>query len=204
MSGRLLIAALCGCLSWATTAAADDPQRLEADKVKEVIGPLIEAFAKLADLPLKLELDSKRATGLSAGKVVALVVPDARLTADLLKKLDREVVPLGVLFVHKVTPIVAEQAVAAGEHRTVEVTIRGKEVSVTVLPLAAARVAGRLVLLVYTGGKTPALVTELVEAEENSDWPLDVQARAVGNSRGALVVNVLGRHRAAFPVTGQE
>ena len=48
-------------------------------------------------------LDGKRATGLSARKVVVLVVPDARLTADLLKKLDKEVLPLGALFVHKAT-----------------------------------------------------------------------------------------------------
>lgn len=185
------------------TLAGDAPERIGADKAKKIVAPLLEATAKL-ELPLKLTLDGERGTGLKAGKAVLFIIPDSKLTVESLKKLDKEPLPLGVLFAYKVTPITAEQAIAADQHRTVEITVGTDNATVTVLPLAAARIAGRLVLLVYTKDKIPAIVAELVEADEKSDWPLDLDGRQVGNNRAALVVNVLGRYRAAIQVAGQE
>jgi hypothetical protein len=66
--------------------------------------------------------------------------------------------------------------------------------------LAAAKVADRMVLLIYTTGKTPALVTTLVEVDNAKDLPLDLEAKKAGDNEAMVVLTVLGRYRAAFNV----
>lgn len=200
MIPRLQTAVLLFCLLGTLSAAAEDVQRLDPDKAKQIAKPLVEATAKL-ELPFKLTLDGERGTGLQARKVVVLVVPDAKLSADALDKLDKEVLPVGVLYTTKDISLVAtELTVPAEQVRTVEISVGNNTASITVLPLAVARVAGRLVLLVYTKDKKPTVVTELTESENKSDWPLDLDAHPVGNNRAALLLNVLGRYRAALQV----
>jgi hypothetical protein len=202
MTRRLLLVALCVC--WAPLVKAQEPERFDTETAQKLGKELAAVTAKLTDLPVKLALDDKQATGMKSKEAGLLLVPDSKLTADALKKIDREVVPVGAIYFRKITPVVADEPVAADNHRTVEATINGKAATVTVVPLAAARVAGRLVLLAYTKGKTPALVTDLAEIEEKIDLPLDVTPRRGGDRRATLLINVLGKYRAAVPVAAQE
>lgn len=202
MLGRLLLVALCLCA--ASFAKADDIERFDSEMAQKIGKALTEATNKITDLPVKLALNEKQATGFKAKNVGLLIVPDSKLTADALKKIDKEVLPVGVLYLRKMTPVVADEPVPADKQREIEVTVGTNSAVVTVMPLAATRVAGRLVLLGYAKGKTPALVTDLVEIDEKIDLPVEVTARKAGDNRGMLVVNALGKYRATILMAPQE
>lgn len=198
-------AALLACLVCvAPCAIAQDPQRIDGDKAKEVAKALADAIAKL-ELPVKTSLDGKSGTGLHAEKAAVFVLPDAKLTAEALKKHDKGVLPLGVLFMtDSVTLVSADKPVPAKDHLTTQVTVKDNTVTLNVLTLAAANVADRLVLLVYGKDKKPIVVAELNEAEEKTDHVVDVEARKAGDKRATLTVNVLGKYRACVQMAAKE
>lgn len=204
MIARCLTLALFGTFLTPTLSLAQEAKRFEPDEAKKIAQILTEASSKLDNPPLKITADLDKSMGLAADNRGALVVPDSSLKLDALKKLDKEIVPLGMLYVHRVTPIVADQAVPADQHRTVEVTIKDKNAKVTVLHLGAAKVADRLVLLVYASGKAPVLVTTLVATTDAKDHPLDLEARKSGDNQATMLLTVLGNYRAAFNVAGQD
>lgn len=191
-------------LFWAGHAHAQDVQRLEPEKVKKYATKLTEAAGKLTDLPFKLTADLDKATALAKDKHAALVVPDAKLSLEAIKKIDTQTLPIGVLYAHKLTPVSVEVAIPLDKHRTVEIEEGDVKATISVMPLAIAKVAGRLVLLAYTSEKTPTLVAPLIEQDDAKDFPLDLEALPAGNNRAVILVHVLGKYRAAIPVTAQE
>jgi len=204
MIRHVLTAALLGCLLACLPARAEDPKRIEGDHAKEAAKALTDAIAKL-ELPVKASPDGKSGTGLHAGKVAVFVTPDSKLTADALAKHEKGVLPLGVLFVtDSLTVVSADKPVAAKDHLTAEVTVKDQTAKLNVLTLAAARVADRLVLLVYAKGKKPVVVAELNESEEKTDHVIDFEARKVADRRAALVVNVLGKYKASLQLEVKE
>jgi hypothetical protein len=204
MIRHALTAALLGFVLACLPARAEEQKRIEDDKAKDAAKALVDAIAKL-ELPVKPSLDGKSGTGLHAGKAAAFVVPDTKLTADALKKHEKGVLPLGVLFTtDAITVVSGDKPVATTEHLTAEVTAKNETVKVNVHVLAAARVADRLVLLVYAKDKKPIVVAELNEADEKSDHVLDVNARKQEEKRAALVLNVLGTHKAVIRLAAKE
>ena len=184
-------------------AAAQDIQRIEDEKAGKFAALFAQASGSLTDLPVRVEADLKHARGVMAKGRGALVVPDRRLSVETLKAVDKAILPVGVLYLRLVTPVVAGQTVAPDQHRVIEVNDGNNTVAVAVLPLAAARLADRLVLLVYTGAKSPPIVTSLVETDAQSDWPLEIEARPAAEDRADLILTFLGRYRASIQVAGQ-
>ena len=184
--------------------SAQEPKKLEGEEAKKIATRLTEASAKLENTPFKVTPDIEKAGGLAAKKHVALLLPDTGLKLDTLKKIDREIVPLGLLYTHKMTLVVADQSLPEDQQRTVEIEVKNEKAKIAVMHLAAAKVAGRLVLLVYTNGKTPAMVTTLAETEDAKDLPLDVEGKKAASNQATLLVTVLGKYRAAISVAGQE
>ncbi|HLQ47244.1 MAG TPA: hypothetical protein VK137_21040 [Planctomycetaceae bacterium] len=185
-------------------AAAEDAKRIESDKVAKIAATLVAATSGLSDLPVKVTADTQRAMGVTGQDRGGVLVPDSRLTAEALKKVDKDVLPIGLLFLHRITLSVAEQATPADQHRQITVTVEDETVNVFVLPLAVTRVADRLVLLVYTNRKEPAVVTTLVDFNESKDLPLEMEARPAQDQRATLLFSILGRYRAAADVVAQD
>jgi hypothetical protein len=197
-------AALLGALLACLPARGEEPQRIDGDKAKEVAKVLVDAIAKL-ELPVKPSVDGKSGTGMHKDKVGVFVIPDTKLTADALKKHEKGVLPVGILFMtDAVTPVSGDKPVPAKDHLTTEVTIGDNTVTVNVVALAAARVADRLVLLAYAKDKKPVVVAELNEVEDKTDHVLDVEARKQEEKRAALVINVLGKYKAALRLAAKE
>jgi hypothetical protein len=199
---------LAGCLLNSSSLCAGD-----GDQPKRVEGEKAETFAKLFDaaltksakaVPVKVVPDFKRALGLGARDRVGFVVPDAKLSADSLRKIDRQIVPVGVLYLHRVTIVPGDDPVSADQHRTIEVTHDGKTVTVSVLHLAATKVAGRLVILIYTNSDTPLVVSSLTDAKEASDFPIDLDVRPAVNDRATLVLKIAGAYRTFLTLAAQD
>jgi hypothetical protein len=179
-----------------TAAEGDRPQRIAGNKAETAAKRLDEALRKTAKPgPLKVTPDLKKAVGLAARDRGGLVIPDAKLSAETLKKIDREIVPIGVLYALGVT-VVGDEPVPAEQHQLVEVTQDGRTMTAAVLHLAATRVAGRLALLVYAKDSRPLLITTLHDANEASEYPIDLEARGAGDDRATLTLKILGAYRA--------
>jgi hypothetical protein len=204
MIRHVLTAALLGVVLACLPARAAEPQRIDDEKAKEAAKILVDSIAKL-ELPVKPSVDGTSGTGLYAGKVGVFVVPDTKLTADALKKHEKGVLPVGILFMtDAVTLVSADKPVAAKDHLRAEVTINNDTLKVNVIALAAARVADRLVLMAYAKDKKPVVVAELNETEDKTDHVLDVEARKQEEKRAALNINVLGKYKAALRLAAKE
>lgn len=199
-------AALFGIVFAGTAVRAQEPERLDAEKAKKFGGIIAGAIAKIEDLPVKLKLDGEQAMGMTAKDKGAMLIPAAGLTIEAIKKVDKEVVPVGALVLHKVGPAVNGEAISADQFRTVEISIADdKTATITVVPLAAARVAGRLVLLVYGKDKAPLIVGTLSEAQHANSSPLELEVRK-GDRDGTalLLIGALGQFRSSVTVVAQE
>jgi len=208
MMRHVVAVLLAGCLFNSSLVRAGD-----GDKAKRVEGEEAEKFAKLFDAaltksakaaPVKVSPDFKRALGLGARDRVGFVVPDAKLSAESLQKIDRQIVPVGVLYLHRVTIVPGDDPLSADQHRGIEVTRDGKTVTVNVLHLAATKVAGRLVILIYTNSDTPLIVSSLVDAKEASDFPIDLEVRPVRDDRATLVLKIAGAYRTSLTIAAQD
>ena len=98
-------------------AAAEDAKRIESDKAAKIAATLVAATSELSGLPVKVTADPQRAMGVTGHDRGGVLVPDTRLTAEALKKVDKDVLPIGLLFLHRITLSVAEQATPADQHR---------------------------------------------------------------------------------------
>lgn len=199
-SGCIVTAALV-----ASGARAQNAEKIEPEKAREYGKALVAELKKQNDLPFALDADTEKAIGIHADKRGALVVPDKRASAAAIQKADKTVVPLGTLFLYRITPISAETPIAPGSHRSVEVTMEdGNKATIHVLHLGAMQVAGRPVLVAYTSGKTPTIVAELVESSDGRGEPIDVDGAQVGGNRAALTLAIAGRYRASLHMTSQD
>lgn len=201
---RWFAVALLGSLLLPALAVAEDAKRIEGEEAQKIAKLLTEASGKLRDLPLKVTPDVEKSVGLRGGDRGAILVPATGLKPEALKAADKEVVPLGMMYARGVTLVVAGQSLAATEHRTVEVTVKEQATKISVMQLGVTKVAGRMVLLVYAGGKEPALVTTLVETTDTKDLPLELEAQKAGDGQANLLLTVLGRYRAAIVVAQQD
>lgn len=182
---------------------AEEPTRLDEAKAQMVAKLCAEAESKAKKpAPLKISPEVKFATGLDLKKRAALIVPTANLAVATLVKADKEVVPVGVLYMLRVTPVVIDEPLGADRLRTFEIKPDdGKpEVTVAAIQLAVTKVAGRLVLLAYTDGKEPVLVTTLAESQAGNEVPLDLEAASAGEGRGVLIVRMFGKYRGAITI----
>jgi len=193
--------ALCG---WTRLGLAQDATPLDSDKALMIARRCTEAVAKLRDLPLKVTPDVEKCRGVEAHDRAGLVIPDVKLSSDTLRKLDREIVPVGMLYLHRVTPIVVEQAVSADQQRKVEIAADDQKAVVSAWQLGVTRVADRNVLVVYGSAKAPLLVTTLIETTDTGDAPLALNVQAAGDNRGVLLLTIAREYRAAIPVAGQD
>jgi hypothetical protein len=185
-------------------AVAADVERLTPEEAVKVGSPIVSGLNNLADLPLKIDPDLDKLTGLKAHDRGAIVLPTRGLTADVIAKADKEVVPVGYVVLRGITPIVASQQIARDEHRMLSLTVGDKSAEVAVIQLGVAKVAGRPVLVGYTKTGTPAFVTTLVDSGIAGDYPLDLEATSAGEGRATVTLTLGGKYRASLDVAAQD
>jgi hypothetical protein len=181
--------------------AAQDPERVDADLAKKIGALVAQDAAKLKELPLAVAPDPDKSMGLKAGERAGLLMPDRKLSIDLLKNADKEIVPIGQLFLHGVTLMVGDKALPAEKLRMFDTE---QKKSISLQQLGVVRVGGRLALVVYAGEKAPAVVTTLVDVDDPKDLPLEMDVRRSGESHGVAVLTVLGKYRAMFGIAPLE
>ncbi len=147
---------LCSLVATATFARAQE--KVSLDNAQKGARLLTETAGKISDAPFKLEGDLDRPDALKAGAVRILVIPDQKLTAELLAKIGKTVTPLGQLWMLAVAPAKDGKVVANDKMRVVSVTRDDKESKILLLFLGIEKSEkGEMELAIYGKDKEPLL-----------------------------------------------
>ena len=192
----LLLLALVRSASAQEIAPADVAHKA-AVKLQAALGPL-------ADAPLSIDADAEKPSLLKAGDSAGiLIVPDKKLRAASLPGTGSEIVPLGQLWMRKLTLVSDAAPVAASKLRSVTVSDDGKETAVVLFLVGVGRNAGgQPELVVFSKDKEPVLRAPIESINgEKHDTPVTLSGRKSGESAGLLTLDILGRYRAELTVT---
>ena len=159
---------------------------------------------QLAGTPIPTQVDLDHPVALRDGEFGGMVLPQAKLTAESLAKAGDKVVPIGQLWLLKLTPMRDGEAIASEDLRLATVKLRDDEIT---LPQCALGVqknkSGGLELLVFGKGKEPILKTPLKAIDAKQDAPIDLDAERDSESAD-ITVRILGKYEAKVKVTALE
>lgn len=158
----------------------------------------------LQSTPITTDVDLKQPVALRDGDYGAMILPEAKLTADAIAEAGEQIVPVGQLWLHKLTPMRGGSGIPAYQLRLVKIV--GEEESGEAVQCALGvknNGADGLELLVFGKEKSPLLKVPLKKTERTQQLPIALQAEREDES-GRLTLNLLGRYEASFRVTELE
>lgn len=166
---------------------------------------LVSADLKtLQNTPIATDVDLKQPVALRDGDYGALVLPEAKLTVDTIGKAGEKIVPVGQLWLHKLTPMREGMGVPGYQLRMVNIVGENESGEAAQCALGVKRNdGGGLELLVFGKDKSPLVKVPLKKTERSQQLPIAVQAERRDDS-GRLTLNFLGRYEASFDVTELE
>jgi hypothetical protein len=145
------------------------------------------------------------AAGIEGDKRAALIIPDANFSQESIAGLrDGEIVAVGMLMTHRLSPLVVERAIPAARQLQIDLAEGEQRAKISVWLVGLTKVAGQPALLLYGNAPSPLIVTTLVESEKSKDGLLAIDVERSGDQRAAFFLKIAGTHRAAIHVTGQD
>lgn len=162
----------------------------------------VSADAKqLNGTPLATEVDAEQPVVITDDPYGGMVLPQKNLKAETVAQAGETAVPIGQLWLRKLTPMKEGEPVAQDSLRLVTVRAQGQEVTAPQCALGVRRNAGgKLELLVYGKGKEPVLTVALKPLDAKQATPLDLEAERDGDA-GKLTLKILGKYQATMSVT---
>jgi hypothetical protein len=164
------------------------------------------AFSAALDLkqmlgtPIPTDPDVKRPAVVKDGEYGGMILPETKLSAAVLEKSGKEVVPVGQLWLHKLAPLVDGQVTSQSKLLIARVQLPEGEASGPVLTLALQKKAdGTAELLVYGKDKEP-LFRVPAKSISGQDNGLEFAAER-RNDSGSLTLKIAGKYEASFAVT---
>jgi hypothetical protein len=196
------IAALC-LLLFAGAVLAQE--RVPPEDAKRLGKKLAESSAKL-DVPAQVKVvpDADNALAIHHERVGALVMPDKNLSADVLSKAGKEVVPVGHLWTRRLVPVLDGKATANDKLRIINVTLKDEEEPLVLCLLGVRKKGDGLELLVFGKDKEALLTLPLTKADTLQTLPIELDGKKNDNDTGTLTIGFVGKYEAKLIVTKSE
>lgn len=202
------IALALALVATAVTLRAQEPQPIPAEELAKATQILMNASSRISDLPLKLELAPDQATGLKAGEVGALIIPDKRMKEEKTDKADRkqnktkgEALPVGQLWTLNLSPKDKDAVVPKDKLRLVTVEAKDKQMELALFILSLEKAGKReFQLAVYGKGGSPVLRVPLTAEKNKGAAPVVMAARKTGEEAGVIELRLMGKYKAEIPV----
>lgn len=158
------------------------------------------ASGDLSELALKVDPDIKYPYGRAKNDLGMIVVPETKV-AEVVAKAGEKPLPLGQLWMKGLVPELDGKAVAAGDLKKIEVTVKEESASVILCTLGVRKTEKKgLELLVYGKGKEPVITVPLKTVKGGSlEFPIELDI-VPGSGNAVVVLKVLGQHEASFTV----
>lgn len=207
MKTRLLF--LVAAFAGLSVLHAQEPAQLTPEELTKATALLMDANARLGDLPLKLELAPDQAVGFKAGDAGALLIPDKRLKVEKADKADKkknkgEAMPVGQLWTKQLAPKDKDAVLSNDRLRLVKVTTKDKELELAVFTLGIEKAGKKeFQLAIYGKGGSPVLRVPLTAEKSKGAAPVVMAVRKTGEEAGVIELKLLGRYKAEIPVGKQ-
>ena len=156
---------------------------------------------QLNGTPLATEVDAEQPVVITDDPYGGMVLPQKNLKLETIAQAGETAVPVGQLWLRRLTPMNEGEPVAQDRLRLVTVRSQGEEVTAPQCALGVRRNAGgKLELLVYGKGREPVLTVALKPLDATQSAPLDLEAERDGDA-GKLTLKILGKYQATMSVT---
>ena len=195
---KLLLLSLSLAVGFQFATAQERLSREEALKYAFVVSADLK---QLQNTPIPTDVDVKLPVVMHDGDFGGMVLPEAKLTAEAVGKAGEKVMPVGQIWLLKLTPVREGEAVSAGKLRMVKLSHEGQEAEVAQCALGVRRAsAGGLELLIY-GKSTEPLITVPLKAIDGKEQPgIDLDAER-DSAAGHITLTLVGKFKARFDVT---
>lgn len=184
-----------------TFQLASAQEKLSLDEALPYARAVSADAKQLNGTPIATDVDPQQPVAVKDADYGGMVLPQKNLKADAIAKAGETAVPIGQLWLKKLTPVRDGEAIPRESLRLVTVQGDGQEVIAPQCALAVRRKAGGdLELLVYGKTKEPVLTVKLKPLDTTQSMPLDLVAERNGDF-GDLTLTILGKYQAKFSVT---
>ncbi|MEK7684460.1 MAG: hypothetical protein AAB466_03450 [Verrucomicrobiota bacterium] len=188
---KIIIAVLSLAAVILSVSAQEQVPLEEAQKIA-----LVLTKNALENVPLKMELDVQKPNALRVEDVAVLVIPDKQISAETVAKADKEILPLGQLWMLKLAPALNGKVTPNDQLRIVTVATDERDYKLPLFFLGTKKNdKGALELVVFAKNKQPLLRVPLEKAERTQELPIELQGAADENS-GVLTLNIAGKYKA--------
>jgi hypothetical protein len=176
-------------------------EAIEAETLQKIAGRLTERTSDQENLPLKMEVDSAKAVGMTIKEFGTVVLPDKSLTAEALAKAGSDVLPVGYMWLKNLVPAVEGKALGNEKQRVVKVAMDKEEHILQLLSLGLRKKAeGGFELVVFAKGKDVIVTLPLKDEPGDQTSPVEINMRQGADSLGVIDLRILGKLHAVMPV----
>jgi len=159
---------------------------------------------QLQGTPIPTDVDVKQPVVVYEGDHGGMLLPEAKLTSEAFAKAGDKIVPVGQLWLRKLTPMRDGSALASDKLRVATVRHKDQDVSLAQCALGVRRNGSdTLELLVFGKDKEPLVILPLKRMDAPQELPLDFTAERTGDT-GCLTIKILGKYEAKLTVTELE
>ncbi len=202
--GQKTLIAIAALTLLGPTLRAQDSIPLE--EARKAARKLAASVATLADAPFAVDPDLEKPQGIKAEGVGVIVLPDRKLSAELLAAANSAITPVGQLWTLKLNVAAEGKATATDKLRLVTITDGEKEREVQLYFLGATKsTKGELELVIYAKDKEPLLRVPLTSREgAKAEFPIEVSGEKRDEDSGMLSLRLFGQYRAEILLLRQE
>ena len=187
-----------------TLALASAQEKLSREENLRYAFVFASDLKQLQATPIPTDVDLKQPVAIRDGDFGGMVLPEAKLNADAIAKAGEKVVPVGQLWLRKLTPMQDGEAVGASKLRMATLSPEGEQVKAAQCTLGVQRNgSGSLELLVFGKDKEPLVKVPLKTMDAKQDVPIDLSAERESDS-GKVTLKILGKYTATISVTALE
>lgn len=191
---------ICALLFLSIMGLAAGQDRLPQEDTEKYARLCVEGFGKPFDAQIETQGDAARAIAVRGDGGGAMVIPDKELTSDQLKKVGKDVMPIGQLWLRKWVPVANGKPVPADKNRVVTVKLDGKDRPMPVLLVGIRKAMTDHELVIYAKDPEPILVLALKKVEFVQDTPIDLEWERGEKNIDKLTLTIRGQYRAIVPV----
>lgn len=190
----------------ALSPALHAQESIEIEEAKKAARKLSESAAGITDAPFAVDSDLEKPQGIKAEGRGLLVLPDRKLTVELLAAANTAITPLGQLWTLKLAVAKDGKPTAAEKirHFTVGDGEKSREVGLYFLG-ATKTPSGELELVVYAKDKEPILrvpINKRVAAKQ--EFPIEVSGTKNDEDSGTLSLRLFGEYDARLVLMRDE
>jgi hypothetical protein len=182
-------------------ALARAQEAIEPETLQKVAGRLTERTSDQENLPLKIEIDSAKAVGMTVKEYGTVVLPAKGLTVDALAKAGSDILPVGYMWLKGLVPVADGKRLGDDKRRVVKVAMEKEEHILQLLTLGLRKNAeGKFELVVFAKDKDAVMTLPLKEEPNEQTLPVAVNMRQGTDSLGLIDLHIEGKLHAVMPV----